>query len=209
MGKLNLSINPEGWRLFMTRKTDSVFRRLKERILERDHHTCHFCGFQAKEYQEVINLDQNYRNNRLSNMTTTCCFCTQGFFLENVGIGDFGGGKLIYLPEMTQEELNAFCHVLFCAMSNGTDYHDSAQNIYRSFKFRTQSVEDKFGLGTSTPYLFAEMLLESQKESTEKLIQETLKDLRLLPSYPKFKKQLDAWAEAAAKELEESSKGAA
>ena len=84
-------------------------------------------------------------------MITACCFCTQCFFCKQWDLDEMGGGQLIYLPEMSQADLNSFCHVLFCAMGNNTGYQDSAQSIYRSFKFRSQIIENKFGAGTSNP----------------------------------------------------------
>ena len=65
---------------------------------------------------EVINKDENYKNNTLDNMVTACPLCAQYSFLEHVGQGEFGGGTLIYLPEVSAESLNGLCHVLFCAM---------------------------------------------------------------------------------------------
>ncbi len=73
------------------------------------------------------------------------------FFIESVGVGGYGGGTLVFLPELTQSELNSLCHVLFAPLLNDTGYKSSAQNIYRGFKFRSQIVEDKFGEGTSDP----------------------------------------------------------
>ncbi len=203
MYPLQLSINPEGLRLFLSRKTNSMFQKLQTKIFERDRHSCQFCGFQAQEYQEVINLDQNYRHNTLSNMVTACCFCSQCFFIENIGTGDYGGGKLIYLPEMSQSELNSFCHVIFCAMTNGTNYRDTAQSVYRSLKFRVQPIEDKFGVGTSNPNVFSQPLLEYEGDKKSEVVDKTLEKCRLLPSYARFKKQLDRWAAAAAEELAE------
>lgn len=203
MYPLQLSINPEGWRLFMSRKTNKTFQKLQGNIFERDRYSCQFCGFQAHDYQEVVNLDNNYRHNTLSNMVTACCFCAQCFFIENIGLGDFGGGKLIYLPEMTQVELNSFCHVIFCAMTNGTNYRDTAQSIYRSLKFRMQPIEDKYGVGASNPNVFSQLLIEYEGEEKATVIEKSMESFRLLPSYAKFKKQLDRWAEAAAEELTE------
>ena len=57
---LSLAVNPEGWRLFTARKTHEAFLAARTKVLQRDNDTCQFCGFQAKEYQEIINLDQNY-----------------------------------------------------------------------------------------------------------------------------------------------------
>lgn len=200
--ELSLYAKPGAWRVFAARKADSAFQVFQKKVLIRDKYTCQYCGFQAQLFQEVVNLECNYKNNRLSNMVTACCFCTQCFFLESVGLGDYGGGTLIYLPEMTQGELNSFCHVLFCAISNNTGYKSSAQTLYRTFKFRSQMVEDKFGEGSSDPANFGQMLIDSglSSESDEKAKQ-VLNNVRLLPSRARFRKQIEKWAQAALDEI--------
>jgi len=200
MHDLNLAVNLSGWRVFVRRKDDKAFLPVQKRLFERDRYTCQYCGFQAKEYQEIVNLDNNYANNKLTNMITACCFCTQCLFLQSVGLDELGGGQLIYLPEISQNDLNSFCHVLFCAMDNNTGYQDSAQTIYRSLKFRSQIVENKFGSGTSNPAIMGQMIIECRTQDHKSKVS-ILKDLRLLPSQSKFKVQLDAWAAAALQEI--------
>ncbi|HVX00035.1 MAG TPA: type IVB secretion system protein IcmJDotN [Candidatus Babeliaceae bacterium] len=200
MYELKLAVNLNGWRIFVRRREDKAFLPVAERVFQRDNYTCQFCGFQARQYQEVINLDGNYTHNKLSNLITACCFCSQCLFLESVGIDEMGGGQLIYLPEMSQADLNSFCHVLFCAMGNGTGYQDTSQSIYRSLKFRSQSIENKYGAGTSNPATFGQIILEYQSNNPNAQL-DVLRDLRLLPSHTKFKVQLDAWAAAALEEL--------
>lgn len=200
MYELQLAVNLIGWRIFVRRKEDKAFLPVQKKVFERDIYTCQYCGFQAKEYQEVVNIDGNYANNKLSNMITACCFCTQCLFIQAAGLDEMSGGQLIYLPEMSQADLNSFCHVLFCAMENNTGYQDSAQAIYRSFKFRSQIVENKFGSGTSNPMIAGQMIIEHQNQFPDEQI-DILKDLRLLPSHTKFRVQLEAWAQAALKEL--------
>jgi intracellular multiplication protein IcmJ len=200
MHQLQLAVNLPGWRIFVRRREDKAFLPVAKRVYERDGYTCQYCGFQAKEYQEIVNIDGNYANNKISNMITACCFCSQCLFLETIGLDEMGGGQLIYAPEMTQPDLNSFCHVLFCAMGNGTGYQESAQAIYRSLKFRSQIIENKFGAGTSNPAMFGQMILEYQANNAGATV-DILKDIRLLPSYTKFKIQLDAWAAAALEEL--------
>lgn len=197
---LQLAVNLSGWRLFVRRREDKAFLPMAEKVFRRDNYACQYCGFQAKEFQEIVNLDSNYLNNKLSNLITACCFCSQCLFIESVGLDEMSGGQLVYLPEMSQADLNSFCHVLFCAMGNGTGYQDSAQAIYRSFKFRSQAIESKFGSGTSHPATFGQLILEYQQHHPEQEV-DTLKNLRLLPAYAKFKIQLDAWAKAALEEL--------
>lgn len=200
MHELQLAVNLAGWRIFVRRKEDKAFLPVAKRVYERDAYTCHYCGFQAKEYQEIVNLDGNYANNKLSNMVTACCFCMQCLFLQAVGLDEMSGGQLIYLPEMSQADVNSFCHVLFCAMGNNTGYQDSAQSIYRSLKFRSQIIENKFGSGTSNPNVMGQLIIEYQDRFPDKKI-EILKEMRLLPSQAKFRVQLEAWAQAAIQEL--------
>ena len=197
--RLRLTMEPGAWRLFMARKRDKNFAPFREEILQRDGYTCQFCGFQAKDYQEVLNIDNNYKNNKMSNMVTACVFCSQCFFVESVGINHFGGGTLIHFPHLSQTELNALCHVLFCAIVNGTAYKDTAQNIFRDLKFGAKSLESHFGEGTSRPSIFGRLILS--RESTDKsFMNELLANVRLLPSQAKFKTQIETWAAAAVTE---------
>ncbi len=192
---IKLSATPEVWRLFSVRKADQAFHGFKQRVLERDSHTCRYCGFQARKHQEVVNLDNDYRNNKLSNLVTSCCFCSQCFFLEAVGQDDYGGGVLIFLPEVSQADLNGFCHVLFCAMSNDTSYSSVAQNIYRDLKLRAKIIDQHLGEGMSEASLFGRMLIDVQEKDKDKINKEILSSLRLLPSYSKFSKQIKEWSE--------------
>lgn len=198
---LNLHIKPDVWRIFTTRKNDPNFQPLYKAILERDQYACQFCGFQAMQHQEVINLDQNYYNNTMSNLATACCFCAQCFFLEMVGKADNSGGVLIYLPETPQGELNGFCHVLFCAIANGTDYREDAQTIYRNLKLRAQLVENHLGEGLSNPTILGQMLLDAPYKKSPELQENILAPLRLLPSQSNFSKQIEDWAQSANEEL--------
>jgi intracellular multiplication protein IcmJ len=204
MHELQLAVNLSGWRIFVRRREDKLFLPVAEQVYQRDHYTCQYCGFQARQYQEIVNLDGNYGNNKLTNLITACCFCSQCLFLQSMSVDEMGGGQLVHLPEMSQADLNSFCHVLFCAMGNGTGYQDSAQAIYRSFKFRSQQIENKFGSGTSNPAVFGQLILEYRAKNPESKVS-ILQDIRVLPSYTKFKVQLEAWAAAALEELAEES----
>lgn len=198
---LTLVARPGNWRLFSSRRADPAFLKFSERVFLRDNYICQFCGFQARQYQEVVNLDRNFHNNKLSNMVTACCFCTQCYFLEAVGRSDYGGGRLIYLPEIAQADLNGLCHVLFCAISNASSYRSDAQNIYRNLKFRSQMVEQELGEGMSNPRLFGQVLIETSVNAIDKVEHQILTKIRLLPSRTKFSQQIETWAEAALEEL--------
>lgn len=186
--------------MYSARKIDERFKAYEEKIFRRDQYTCQFCGFQARLFQEIVNLDSDYSNNKSSNLVTSCCFCAQCFFLESVGVGGYGGGTLIYLPELNQAELKSLCHVLFCAITNDTGYKASAQNIYRSFKFRSQIVEEKFGEGSSDPAIFGQLMIDSAIDK-EEIRAQLFKNICLLPSRAKFRKQIEQWAASALQEI--------
>lgn len=207
MRELTLQASPNNWKKFIARRLSPSFQRVAKKILTRDKYTCQYCGFQAKEYQDVVNHDQNYSNNKASNLVTACCFCSQCFFLESVGLDDVSGGQLVYMPELSQAQLNSFCHVLFCAMSGETKHQDSAQIIYRNLKFRSKVVEKTFGEGSSAPKRIGTMLIEYQSVKRSSVSEKVLKDLRLLPIQSKFNLQLEAWAKSAIDELSAQTAG--
>ncbi|MCX7121374.1 MAG: type IVB secretion system protein IcmJDotN [Gammaproteobacteria bacterium] len=192
---IELTATANNWRLFMLRRADPAFLTFQLKIHSRDNYTCQFCGFQAKENLETINADGNYLANKRDNLVTACGLCAQCFFLEAVGKSDFGGGVLIYLPEMKQNELNALCHVIFASMIYKLSNATQAKNIYRSFKLRAQLIEEKVGEGLSNPAQFGQMLIEAH--TGEPAIQGTmLKAFRLLPNMARFSTEIINWAQA-------------
>lgn len=197
---LELRVDHTLWPMFSKRSTHPSFEPWKAKVFSRDMHTCQFCGFQSSRYMDVINLDMNYRNNKMSNLATACPFCSQCFFIEMIGKLDFGGGTVIHLPQMTQNHLNALCHVLFCAMANATDYSMEAQNIYNLLRIRGNLVEDHVGKGLSDPSMLAQMLIDTPMNNRSSVEQELFKELRILPSRKKFNKQIEQWAKMALSE---------
>jgi intracellular multiplication protein IcmJ len=185
------------WRLYSARKIDPKFEAFKQKVLKRDRYRCQYCGFQATDFQDVVNVDGDFANNKLTNLVTACPFCAQCFFVESVGVGGYGGGTLIYLPDMSQPVLNSICHVLFCAITNNTGYKNTAQTLYRSFKFRSVAVEEKYGEGTSDPSILGQLIIDSGVSNSD--VRQIFSELRLLPSRAKFRVQIERWAANALK----------
>src|SRR3989338_6931574 len=183
---IELTATANNWRLFVLRKIDAAFSDFQEKIHARDNFTCQFCGFQAKKFMEIINLDGNYLKNNKSNLTTACGMCAQCFFLEAVGKSDFGGGVLIYLPEIRQSELNALCHVIFASMAYRLKNVTHAKNIYRSLKLRAQLIEEKVGEGLSNPAQFGQMLIDASEQKKPAIQDTIVKAFRLLPNMARF-----------------------
>ena len=80
-----------------------------EKILKRDDFTCRFCGFRAVQYQRIVPTSNGF--------VTSCSFCEQVTALDRAGI--MGGGVLIWLPEITQAELNHIARAIYVARADG------------------------------------------------------------------------------------------
>lgn len=198
---LPLRATASNWRLFMLRKADKGFASFADKVFARDNHTCQYCGFQAQAALDVVNADGNFHNNKLGNLVTACPLCTQCFFLESVGMGEFGGGQLIYCPQMSQAELNGLCHVLFASIANNTSFAAEARDLYRSLKLCTQQVEKEFGEGLSAPNIFGCLFIESQAEQQQTFTAMLNENIRLLPSLAKFTTQIKAWTREGLQQL--------
>lgn len=192
-----LKADVDSYTLYSTRNADKKFEVYKKKINSRDRNTCHYCSFKASSHMQVINNDGDYLNNAMDNLVTACPFCAQCHFLPFVGKVETTGGVLIHLPDMTQCDLNALCHVLFCAISHETNYHKNADKIYKSLKLRSQAVEESWGKGLSSPSLFAQMLIDTPVEKVRIVTPALLKNVRLLPSFSDFRKEIDDWSDNA------------
>ncbi len=186
MKPINLTASEGNWRLFMLRGQDKKFENYKNKVLARDSYTCCFCGFKSKERLSIVNLDNNYTNNKLSNMASACTLCTQCFFIESIGQSDFGGGNLILLPEINQGQLNALCHVLFAQMVLGTNNESYAKSVYRGLKLRAQSIEKQLGEGMSQPSVYGRVLVECSQPEAKQLHNNYTQQMRLLPAIHRF-----------------------
>jgi hypothetical protein len=52
-----------------------LWKQIRMKILERDNHTCRYCGFRAFKWQVVHHIDGNPENNARKNLETICCMC--------------------------------------------------------------------------------------------------------------------------------------
>ena len=180
--QLVLRAHEESWRLYITRREDEAFQTFRDKVFLRDQYTCYYCAYQACYGQDVINLNGNYRDNRLANMATACPFCVQCGFMHAVEKADLAGGILIYMPEMTQKELSALTHSLFDQMASNAYQATEAKTIYRDLKLRSQVVEKYMGAGLYRPEILGQVLIGKTAEENKQFMSTDLwKSLRLLP----------------------------
>ena len=200
--ELRLHATHSNWRLFTIRKKDTNFLDFESNVFQRDGYQCQFCGFIARKHMEVINKDGNFYNNKIDNLVTVCCLCTQCFFLESVGHGEYGGGVLIVLPEMTQIELIASCHVMFHSiLSEGRASHHS-RGVYRSLRLRAQQAEKILGKGMSSPSLLGRLLVDCNDKQRDIIQYKIQSCIKLLPDLQLFAEIIKEWAKEGLDELQ-------
>lgn len=191
---ITLTAKRGNWSRFRARRNNKSFLKLEQDILRRDQNTCRYCGFKSERYQVVVNINQDYGTGQSTpnNLTTACVFCAQCFFLDGIGHDNNWGGTLIYLPEISQADLNHFCRVLFASMLRDAPYKGKLQTVYLSLKDRENIVNETFGPKSSDPYTFGQTLIDSNL-TAEQLKHPMLQQLRLLPDRKCFTEEILYW----------------
>lgn len=127
---------------------------LKQKIFDRDGHTCRFCGFQSHKYQDVQPLDGNIANTHGDNLATSCIFCQQCFDLEKTS--DMRSGVLVWLPEISQPDLHHIARAIYVARISQGPMADAAKNAYKVLMDRREQAQER--LGTDDPYILSSVM---------------------------------------------------
>lgn len=102
-------------------RNDESAKRLRDVVIGRGifGRRCYFCDFAfgASDLFEVHHLDHDHQNESAENTVPVCEMCHAPFHIDLVSRkwpGD--SGKIIFLPELTQPELNNLLQALFYSM---------------------------------------------------------------------------------------------
>lgn len=206
---LILSAGNKSWKMSTTHGTeyDRLYKNSKgapgkrfdvfNKVWERDRCKCYFCNFESKKHQEIHHLNDDHEDYSMDNLVTICPLCHQSFHLDNAN-----GGKIIWLPEFTQQELNYICRALFIALEDydqkekdGVEpvgFTKLARVIENSLWNRALIVDQQFQNGASEPATFAGALLNMTPEDYAKRYS-FLKPFKILPVRARFPVQVRYW----------------
>ncbi len=172
---LTLSVNRRGGS--PPAGADPVFQAARNRILERDHYACRYCGFSAKKYQEIQFLNGNYKDLSDENLATACIFCHQCMNLDRAGA--MNSGTLIFAPEIDPVTLNHLSRAIYVARRTQGPMADSARMAMNALLSRKDEAVAR--LGTDSPRLLAAVMRELLDPPTYKKRAEVLEGIRLMP----------------------------
>lgn len=212
---LFLSVKCTNWRMddASSAEADSEFATRRKSALDRDKHTCQFCGFRNLKYQEVHHFNDDHSDNRLENLVTTCPFC---HMCQHIGLaGRNKEAVLIWLPEISQVDLHHVVRTILMSMhvsdfikkdpraapslvKTFREAADVGRSTMAALEARQQEAERRL---TSDPLELANAMLLLPDEVYAKR-RESLDGLRLLPLGRRFqgrtdnmRAQIETWVE--------------
>lgn len=186
--KLMLAGELNNWEKFKARKKNKKFLEIKAKILRRDKDTCRFCGYRGHAL-EVINYDNNYKNNAPTNLLTACVFCARCTLLDYYKLDYAGGDRIIYLPEMSQMQLHQLCRILFVegAGDANSEAAYNAKAVMAKLMDRAVWLDEKAKCQLSHPGLFLYYLHDPGKKI------DLINKLRWLPDMNEYKAATKLW----------------
>jgi len=141
-----------------------------DKILKKDDYSCRFCGFRSLQYQRVIPFEGGH--------VTSCSFCEQAMMLERAGM--MGSGVLIWLPEISQIELNHIVRAIHIArVGTDTKLAAAAERAFNALLARKTDAKKR--LGSEDPLLLCTVLRENLDNKDREKALPKLDGLRLLP----------------------------
>lgn len=213
---LILSANKKSWKMSSTHGTEFAreykdskgnsgkFKDVWDSVWQRDNYKCYFCNFESKRHQEIHHLNSDHEDNSLDNLVTICSLCHQNFHLDTVSTTN--GGKIIWLPELNQQELNYLSRAIFIAADEAEDksetipYLKISPTLENSLLERSLIVEQHFQSGASEPVNFANALINLTEEQYNNRGQ-FLKSFKLLNLRSRFPIQTRYWKNNTFKDL--------
>lgn len=163
----------------------SLSKAQVEKVLHRDGFSCRCCGFTSKRFQRVIPTWDPSDSKKDDQLITVCTFCEACFVLDKTGL--FGGGTLIWLPEISQADLNHIVRAIYVARKSEDALAKTASRALDVLMERR--LEAKKRLGADDPLLLATALAENLDQKTYAARAAKMEGLRLLPSDKYFVRQ--------------------
>ena len=150
----------------------NLSEEFKQRMRARDFHICHFCGFPSRKYQEL--LVHNGQEWHPESVKTACIFCAQCSTLD--WVGKMRSGMIIYLPELTQNELNRLLKVIYVLRISQSELSTRANSLLTHLTKRRNRAKE---IISDDPLQVAIELKNCKTADSYTRLQKKLKDIRL------------------------------
>lgn len=165
---------------------------------------CSYCGIKAPS-----GLDYHKENGEKK---LACPLCHACLHIDQAAA--LQAGKIIWLPELTQWQLNALCAVIFLSLADeqkkkreltgeaeqtsGLTLYDKMRSLYKAFEYRSAPIESFFGapptefFKPSDPAFFVQQIFVAGKRGDFPI--ENLQGVRFLPKPGAFFPFIKSWS---------------
>ncbi|WP_151193859.1 type IVB secretion system protein IcmJDotN [Cysteiniphilum sp. JM-1] len=147
---------------FISRQTDEKYQVLRLKTLTQTSH-CQYCGFSPStkdlDSMQIVNIDGDYSHNQRSNFALACSLCANYLLLDQYPTEYVGEDRMIYLPELTQQQLQALYHAIV-----QNDLVNDQNEIYAELMDRAEYLEQCYGVGLSNPGIFKFLLITPHRQ---------------------------------------------
>lgn len=189
--ELNFNCKAGNWQKFHERTLSNNYDKIKSVIMQRDQSHCAYCSYPS-EKNELVNKDHNYANNQPDNIVLACSLCRQVVLFDGHGLTDNFGGRVIFLPEIRQIDLNHFMRTLFATMQRQPSFKSRLSDILINLEERKDEVEKIFGKTSSQSRFFSQGLLDTMIDE-KKIQHELVKSLKFLPDKSMLESEIDEY----------------
>ncbi|MBU6234586.1 MAG: type IV secretion protein DotN [Alphaproteobacteria bacterium] len=151
---------------------------LRQKVQERDNHTCQYCGFVSRKYQLTRVRDVAKANpENPDHHVTTCIFCDQCFAIDRVAT--MKSGVLIWLPEIDQASLHHLARAIYVARISQGPIADAARKALEIVTSRREEAKNR--IKTDDPSILTLVMRDYVDPASYKRRAEKLEGLRLFP----------------------------
>ena len=164
-----------------------LIKELKQKIFERDEHTCQCCGFKSEKYQDVLHVNGDINDLSEDNLKTSCIFCYQCFHLDVVSA--MRSGVLLWLPEIPQADLHHLARAIYVARISQGSVADAARQSLDALMQRREDVRTR--IGTDDPYILSMVLKDYLTDRHYHNRDKKLDGVRLFPLDRRIIKEAD------------------
>lgn len=189
--ELYFSCKAGNWNKFHERMLSNNYEQIKKMIMERDHKHCAYCSYPS-EKNELVNKNHNYSDNTPENIVLACSLCRQITLFDGHGLAENFSGRIIFLPEIRQIDLNHFMRTLYATMKRQPSFKSRLSDILINLEERKDEVEKIFGKTSSQSRYFSQGLLDTMIDE-KKIQHELVKSLKFLPDKSMLEEEIDEY----------------
>lgn len=196
--KLIIDSDKKLWQTDLVHGKKESNEALFHKIGSKCQYRCAYCGWEDPETNELSHIDMNHMNNHESNIEMVCMLCHQFQHLGQAGANN--SGSMIFLPDITQEQLNSLIRVLWVAAGDKENIaSQTAENLLVIFEQTAIQISENYTEAALNPDFWAELMIkikESKEENEIKLYenrQDMFKNILMLPTPQRYEKEIELW----------------